>query len=64
MKTVVAVSIIVGTLGKLRKNIEKYTEEIVVAIRVDQLQKTTLIGTARILRKMFRKQRASLSVNS
>ena len=55
MKKVVVIPIIVGALGTVSQDIEKYIAQIGVAIRVEQLQKTALLGTARILRRVLEK---------
>ncbi len=45
------VPMVVGALGTIPKALGNNLEEIGTNVRVDQLQKATLLGTARILRK-------------
>ena len=45
------VPIVIGTLGCVTKNLEKYIEKIGIEVEIAELQKTTLLGSARILRK-------------
>lgn len=49
MNKVVVVSIIVRALGRVNKDVEKYTEQIGNIIRAKHIQKTALLGIARIL---------------
>ena len=47
---------VVGALGSISKKLEKYVEELGVVTaenRTALLQKTALLGTARILRKVL-----------
>ena len=46
------VPIIVGSLGIVTRNLNKWLGKLVVNIDTSLLQKTTLLGTARILRKV------------
>lgn len=45
------IPVIIGALGVINKSAEKYLEEIPGKSCLKELQKTTLLGTARILRK-------------
>ena len=45
------VPVVVGALGVIKKGIEKHLSKIPGNIRIDELQKTVLLGTAHILRK-------------
>ena len=53
MRTVRVVPIVVGSLGSVTKNLDKWLAELNVKISISLLQKTTLLGTARILRKVL-----------
>ena len=50
---VVIIPVIIGTLGTTPKNILKRMDEIGIKIRISDLQKTTIIHSARILRKVL-----------
>ena len=50
MKTT-AVPVIIGALGLVKKRIENYIGKIPGNIRITELQKTVLLGTAHILRR-------------
>ena len=45
--------IVVGALGVVTKKIQKWFSKIGVEIRTELLQKTALLGTARILRRVL-----------
>ena len=51
MKKVEIVPVIIGALGAVSKNFEQYIERLGVQIKTEHLQKTALLGTARILRR-------------
>jgi len=53
LKKVTVIPIVLGALGSVTKNFEKYTEKLEVVINVTETQKTTLLGTARILRMVL-----------
>ena len=53
MRTVLVVPIVVGSLGSVTKNLDKWLEKLDVKIGISLLQKTTLLGTARILREVL-----------
>ena len=44
---------VLGALGSVTKNFEKYVGEIGIKIDLHTVQKTTLLGTAWILRKVL-----------
>ena len=48
---VMVVPVVVGALDTIPKVLEKHLKEIGTSVRVELLQKATLLGTARILRK-------------
>ena len=50
MKTNV-ILVATGALGLIRKGINRYVEQIPGNIRVEELQKTVLLGTAHLLRR-------------
>ena len=45
------IPIVVGALGAVSKKPDKWIEKLGIHIRIELLQKTALLGTARILRK-------------
>ena len=47
------VPIIIGALGTVLKDIEKWLPEISVTCRLESLQRACLMGTARTLRKVL-----------
>ena len=49
-------SIVVGSLGSVTKNLDKWLGKLNVKISISLLQKTTLLGTARILRRVLELQ--------
>jgi len=53
MRTVQVVPIVVGSLRIVTKNLDKGMGKLNVKISISLPQKTTLLGTARILRKLL-----------
>ena len=53
MRTVQVVPIVVGSLGSVTRNLDKWLGKLNVKISISLLQKTTLLGTARILRMVL-----------
>ena len=53
VRTVQVIPIVVGSLGSVTKNLDKWLEKLDIKISISLLQKTTLLGTARILRKVL-----------
>ena len=53
MKKVTVISIIVGALGVIATKFEKYIESLGIEIRTEHVQKSALLGTARIIRKVL-----------
>ena len=51
IRSIKIIPVVVGTLGSTSKKLKKCIEELEVAISTALLQKTALLGTARILRK-------------
>ena len=50
MRKVEIIPIVVGALGAVSKQFEAYVEAIGIKMNVEHAQKTTLLGSARILR--------------
>ena len=53
MRTVQVIPIVVGSLGSVEKNLDNSLGKLNVNINTSLLRKTTLLGTARILRKVL-----------
>ena len=53
MKKVVGIPIVVGALGTITTKFEKYIESLGIEIRIEHVQKSALLGTARIIRKVL-----------
>ena len=51
MKKVQVIPIVIGALGMISQKLETWLGKIGVSIRTETLQKSTLLGTARILRR-------------
>ena len=47
------VPVVVGALGVTSKRLDTWLEKLAITIRTGFLQKTTLLDTARILRKLL-----------
>ena len=45
------IPVVIGTLGLIKKGLEKYTKQIPGNIKIGELQKIALLGTSCILRK-------------
>ena len=56
MKEIEIVPIIVGTLGAVSTKLETYIQKLGIPTKVELVQKTALLGTARILRKVLQYQ--------
>ena len=52
MRKVEVTPVVVGALVTITKNFEKWIEKIGIKIKAEHLQKTAILGTARILRKV------------
>ena len=50
---VIVVPIVIGALGAVSVNFEEYIKRIGVNVRLEIIQKTALLGTAKILRKVL-----------
>ena len=53
MRTVQEIQIVVWSLGSVTKNLDKWLEKLDIRISISLIYKTTLLGTARILRKVL-----------
>ena len=53
MRIVQVVPIVVGSLGSVTKNLDKWLGKLNVKNSISLLQQTTLLGTGRILRKVL-----------
>ena len=53
VKKVKVIPVVIGALGAISDKFDKHTEEIGVQIRLQVIQKTALLGTARILRNVL-----------
>ena len=53
MKKVKVIPVVIGALGAISDKFDKHTKEIGVQIRLQVIQKTALLGTARILRNVL-----------
>ena len=53
MKKVVVIPIVVRVLGTTTTKFEKYTESLGTEIRIEHVQKSALLGTARTIRKVL-----------
>ena len=45
------IPVVIGALELIKKGVEKYTKQIPGNMKISELQKITLLGTSRILRK-------------
>ena len=43
------IPVVIGALGVIKKELEKYADKIPGTVSIDELQKMTLMGTAQIL---------------
>ena len=53
MQKVFVVPVVIGALGAVSVNFKEYMKRIGVNVRLDVIQKTALLGTAKILRKVL-----------
>ena len=53
LKKIGVITVVLGPLGSVTKNFEKYVHEIGIKVDLPTIQKTTLLRTARILRKVL-----------
>ena len=52
-KKVFVIPIVVGALGTITTTFDKYIEYLGIEIRTEHVQKSILLGTARIIRKVL-----------
>ena len=53
MKDVEVIPVVIGVLGTVTKQFEKWIQKLDLEITVEMLQKLCLLGTARIIRKVL-----------
>ena len=53
MKTVTTTPVVIGTLGMFTDRLEKYLEDIHVRLKAHTMQKSVLLASARILRRVL-----------
>ena len=53
MKKVVVIPNVIGVLGIITTKFEKYIESLGIEIRIEHVQKSVLLETARIIRKVL-----------
>ena len=53
LKKIDVIPVVIGALGSVTKNFGKYVDKIGIKIELHTMQKTRLLGTARILRKVL-----------
>ena len=53
MRKVIVVPAVIGALGAVSVNFKEYMKRIGVNVRLEVIQKTALLGTAKILRKVL-----------
>ena len=53
MKKVIVIPVIIGALGAVSREFDKWIEKIGIDLRVGHIQKTALLETARIVRKVL-----------
>ena len=53
MRKVIVVPVVIGALGAVSVNFKEYMRRIGVKVRLEVIQKTALLGTAKILRKVL-----------
>ena len=53
MRKVIVVPVVIWALGAVSVNFKEYTRRIGVKVRLEVIQKTALLGTAKILRKVL-----------
>ena len=53
MRKVIAIPVVIGALGAVSVNFKEYMKRIGVNVKLQVIQKTALLGTAKILRKVL-----------
>ena len=63
LKMVEVVPVVIGALGSVTKGFDRWIEKLGIPLNVGVMQKTTLLGIARILRKVLEMRRRENSVS-
>ena len=63
LKMVEVVSVVIGALGSATKGFDRWIGKLGIPFNVGIMQKTALLGTARILRKVLEMRRRDNSVS-
>ena len=53
MRKVIVIPVVIGALGAVSVNFKEYMKRISVNVKLEVIQKTALLGTAKILRKVL-----------
>ena len=53
LKKIDVIPVVLGAFGSIAKNFEKYADQIKIKVDLHTIQKTTLLGTTRILIKVL-----------
>ena len=53
MRKVIVVAVVIGALGAVSVNLKKYMKQIGVRVSLEVIQKTALLATKKILRKVM-----------
>ena len=53
MRKVIVIPVVIGALGAVSVNFKEYTKRIAVNVKLEVIQKTALLGTVKILRKVL-----------
>ena len=53
VKNVEVIPVIVGVLGSVMKKLRQWIKKLGIRVRIGLLQKTTLLGTARMMRRVL-----------
>ena len=53
MRMVIVVPVVIGALGTVSVNFKEYMKRIGVNVRLEVIQKTALLGTVKILRRVL-----------
>ena len=53
MRKIIVVPVVIGALGAVSVNFEEYMKRIGVKVRLEAIQKTALLGTAKTLKKVL-----------
>ena len=53
MRKVIVITVVIGALGAVSVNFKQYKKRIGVIVKLEVIQKTALLGTAKILRKVL-----------